>query len=123
MTKLIFRHTVSAVKMAVAMMPLAGCDTGIERWSARLGGQLDSAFSSGHESVRDLTQAEKPISIEHRHYDIYTRYRAAFEESTERFDVDQVDGEGGVQMTGSARDGGYSSALLSCSVRMLMALD
>lgn len=122
MTKRRFRYTASAVKMAVAIMPLAGCDTGMERWSARLGGLLDSSFSTGHAPARDLIQAEKNISIEHRHYDIYTRYRAAFEDSTERFETERDEDDGGMQLTEFGRDSGYST-LPSCSVRMLMALD
>ncbi|GAB3540922.1 hypothetical protein GCM10027343_10730 [Noviherbaspirillum agri] len=121
MTKRKFRRTVSAVKMAVAMMPLAGCETGVERWSERPGGLLDPGFSKQQESVGNPAHLEKSISIESRHFDIYTRYRAVFEEPTERFVAEQ--GDGGMPGATAARDEDDVSTLPTCSAHTLMAQD
>lgn len=125
MTKRRFECAFSAVRMAVAIIPLAGCDTGIERWSTKLAELFGPILSDEHETVGNLAQIAKPLSIEHRHYDIYTRYHATFEDVSERLVTGvHEEGEGGMQTTGISHDGaGYSEAMSSCSVRMLMTQD
>lgn len=125
MIKRRFERAFSAVRMAVAIIPLAGCDTGIERWSTKLAELLGPILSNEHETVGNLTQVAKPLSIEHRHYDIYTRYHAAFEEPSGRLLTGaREDGEDGIQTTGMSHDGaGYNEAIPACSVRMLMMQD
>lgn len=120
MIKRKFRCAVSAVRMAFAIIPLAGCDGSSERSGAKLIDLFTSGFSTA-----DVMQGAKPMLIEHRHYDIYTSYRDMFDGASEFLLVGTHEApESRLQNDGMSLEGGnLGDVLPSCSMRMLLSHD
>jgi len=127
MIKRSFERAFVAVRMAVAIIPLAACTTatGSERWGTTLAGPNGAVRPDSHETGENPTQVAQPLSVEYRHYDIYTRYRAAFENASERIPAHaRGEVEGSPQTSGTSDDGAdYNDAMSSCSARVLMMPD
>lgn len=113
---------VLAASTAAALVPLAGCDGGMEQWGAKryrfagYGGPVGDAVAAGAAEVR-------PMSVEHRHYDIYNQYRDAFDDDAGRLLATAYGGsDSAMQATAMTftEEQGSAQAVPSCSIRMLM---
>lgn len=128
------RRTAAAVRIAIAIAPLAACDGSIETAAAKQADDFSSVSSvssitSGN-SMRSLPVADFAIpaqvaAIEHHHFDAYTSYHAAFDGTPmlrleDGFSVPVIDR----QNPGISFDGSHlPETIQTCSLRTLLLLD
>lgn len=124
------RRTFSAVRMAIAMIPLAGCEDGVDKVKAKLD-FLSVARPSQDlrqsQSERDSEALEQATSVEYRHFDIYANSRALFEGMSDLAHGRGQDGfmrDSGMLHERAAIEGAaIEDTMSSCSMRMLITQD
>lgn len=122
------RRTAAAVRIAIAIAPLAACDGSIETAAAKPADYFSSVSPGGSTHslpVGDFAIAAQVAAIEHHHFDVYTSYHAAFD------GISMLRLEDGIgvpvndrQNSGFSFDGGsLPDTIRTCSVRTLFLLD
>ncbi|HJV75842.1 MAG TPA: hypothetical protein VJ654_16585 [Noviherbaspirillum sp.] len=119
------RRTAAAVRIAIAIVPLAACDGNIKNAATKQAEFFSSGGPMQSRPVADFVSAAQVTSIEHHHFNIYTSYHAAFDGSQalrleEGFGVPSNDH---TNPRISLDGGSLPETLRTCSVRTLLLLD